>query len=179
MNQAASGLTYAFKRDGARRTFFFSFVALALGYFALANSTGALQVLSFSSLSILARAKLFLIAFFDMTELLLPSILFLVVGVTVFSALVITLFSVLMSVRKEALVASGMYAGFALTLAILGVGCAACGAVLLSTILGFFGISGLLAYFPYHGVEVGYLGLILLMAISYTLSRRLANPYAC
>lgn len=134
---------------------------------------------SFSSLSLLTRIKLFFIAFFDIAELMTPSILFLVVGVTILSALVITMFSILMRIRKEALVLSGFYSGFALALAVLGVGCAACGAVLLGTIFSFFGVGGLLTYFPYHGVEVGYLGLFFLVIISYTLAKRLANPYTC
>lgn len=179
MKQAAEGLVNTFKRDGNRGTFLFSFALLLLGYFFLSNGSGAFQVFSFHSIPFFERVKIFLIGFFDMTELLSPSILFLVVGVTFFSALVATMFSALMRTRKEALSASGFYAGFALTLAILGVGCAACGAVLLGTILSFFGIGGLLAFFPYHGVEIGYLGLFLLVIISYSLAKRLANPHTC
>lgn len=179
MEQASLGIVNTFKKDGSRRLFFLSFFFLVLGYFALANGTGAIQVLSFTSLSLFVRVKVFLVAFFDVTELLTPSILFLVVGVTLFSALVMTMFSLLLKTRKDVLVANGFYSGFALTLAVLGVGCAACGAVILSAVLSFFGVGGLLAYFPYHGVEVGYLGLFLLVLISYSLAKRLAHPLTC
>jgi hypothetical protein len=179
MKQVLDGLTYTFTQQGSRKLFFFSFCMLMLGYFVLANGSGAVQVLSFSSLSLFVRIKIFLIALFDVTELMTPSILFLVVGVTLFSALVVTMFSLLFATRKQALVASGLYSGFALVLGILGVGCAACGAVILSTLLSFFGLGGLLAYFPYHGVEVGYVGLVLLFLISYSLAKRLANPLTC
>lgn len=53
--------------------------------------------------------------------------------------------------------------------AIIGIGCAACGAALLVSFLSWFGLSGLILAFPLHGLEVGIFGVVLLTYTSYRL----------
>ena len=54
--------------------------------------------------------------------------------------------------------------------AVIGIGCAACGAALLLSFLSLFGLSGLLLALPLHGVEIGILGVGLLVYTSYRLA---------
>jgi len=64
-------------------------------------------------------------------------------------------------------------------LALLGVGCSACGSIILTTILGAGATTGLLAFLPLGGSEFAILGaLILLMLVLYT-ARQIARPSIC
>lgn len=63
--------------------------------------------------------------------------------------------------------------------AALGIGCAACGSVILTTILGLSGAGGLLLLLPLHGAEFGLLGILLLLFSSGYLIRRINDPLVC
>ena len=60
-----------------------------------------------------------------------------------------------------------------------GVGCAACGTVILSTMFAVFGGGGLLLLLPLHGAEFGVLGVILLSFSIYQLGKRINDPLVC
>ncbi len=62
---------------------------------------------------------------------------------------------------------------------ILGIGCAACGSVVLTALLGMFGASGLLMLLPFHGVEFGLLGLLLLFISVRFLIKKIQDPLVC
>lgn len=62
---------------------------------------------------------------------------------------------------------------------IFGIGCAACGSVLLSATVGTVFGAGFLALLPLKGQEAGILGVALLSAATYALVRRLSEPLAC
>lgn len=81
--------------------------------------------------------------------------------------------------RGEIILRSGLYSGAGLILAFLGVGCAACGTALISILLGVFGFSTMLQVFPYQGEEVGYIGLLILLIATYSLSQKVAAPSVC
>lgn len=75
---------------------------------------------------------------------------------------------------------SGITTGvFGITSGILGMGCAACGSFLLTNILAFFGVSGVLAFLPLAGGEFGILGVVLLMASVYMTTKQIQNPAVC
>ncbi len=74
----------------------------------------------------------------------------------------------------------GMAAGFfGVASGALGVGCAACGSLLLTSILSFFGASGALALLPLVGGEFGILGVILLAVSLYLTAKQIQNPAVC
>lgn len=60
---------------------------------------------------------------------------------------------------------------------LLGFGCAACGTVFLGTLFG--GAGGFLAVLPLGGVELSFLGVILLALSTYFLARRIYRPAVC
>lgn len=60
----------------------------------------------------------------------------------------------------------------------IGVGCAACGPIVATAVLGTAGGS-LLASLPYGGFELSLVGLLLLGISNYLLLKRIASPAAC
>ena len=62
---------------------------------------------------------------------------------------------------------------------LFGVGCASCGAFLLTAILSSFGAMGLLVYLPLRGGELGVLGVILLIISLALISKKITEPLMC
>jgi hypothetical protein len=62
---------------------------------------------------------------------------------------------------------------------VFGIGCAACGSVIISSFLILFGAGGLLAILPFQGAEFGVLGVLLLSFSIYQLSKRIHDPLVC
>lgn len=77
---------------------------------------------------------------------------------------------------KQAGVAAGF---FGITSGVIGMGCAACGSLLLTSILSLFGASGVLAFLPLAGGEFGILGVILLAISLYLTAKQIQNPAIC
>lgn len=62
---------------------------------------------------------------------------------------------------------------------LLGVGCAACGTFILSSVLALIGAGGILAYLPFKGEEFGLLGVGLLIYSVCTLVKKINAPLVC
>jgi hypothetical protein len=62
---------------------------------------------------------------------------------------------------------------------LFGIGCAACGTILLTGILNLLGITWLLTYLPLHGAEFGVIGVGLLAFTSYAVAKRINDPLLC
>lgn len=62
---------------------------------------------------------------------------------------------------------------------VFGVGCAACGSVIITSLLVLVGAGGLLALLPFHGAEFGVLGIIFLSISIYQLGKRINDPLVC
>lgn len=61
----------------------------------------------------------------------------------------------------------------------LGIGCAACGSLVLSTVLSSFGAASVLAFLPLQGEEFGILGVVLLLVSVAFMSRKIEAPISC
>ena len=68
---------------------------------------------------------------------------------------------------------------FGMTLGMFGVGCAACGSLVLTALLASFGGIGLLAILPYQGQEIGVLGVLALGYATYFLTNNITKPIIC
>jgi hypothetical protein len=80
----------------------------------------------------------------------------------------------ILSVGSTATVSlGGLISGF------FGIGCAACGTFLLSSLLGFFGVAGILIYLPFGGEEFGFIGVGLLIYSIYSVSQKISKPLVC
>lgn len=62
---------------------------------------------------------------------------------------------------------------------LFGVGCASCGAFLLTAILSSFGAMGLLIYLPLRGGELSLIGVALLIISLALISKKIAQPLIC
>lgn len=62
---------------------------------------------------------------------------------------------------------------------IFGIGCAACGTFILTSVLTLFGATGFLALLPLQGEEFGILGVVLLMYSIYLLLKKIGDPLVC
>lgn len=78
--------------------------------------------------------------------------------------------------RRETLLQTGMattFTGFASSM--LGVGCTACGSVILSAM----GAAGALTFLPLHGGEFGIAGVLLLIVSITVVAHKVADPAVC
>lgn len=60
-----------------------------------------------------------------------------------------------------------------------GVGCAACGSILLSSFFGFGATAAIVGALPFGGAEFAVVGVAVLVIAIYTVARKIANPDAC
>ncbi len=73
----------------------------------------------------------------------------------------------------------GVATGFlGITSGVLGIGCAACGSFLLTS-LSLVGASGVLTFLPLAGSEFGIIGVALLGIAVYATARQIENPLVC
>ena len=165
--------------SGSKKTTALAMTLLVVGYFILINLKTALEVFQFNTLTTIDKYFLFLQVLFD-TEALHSPAPFILISITiVLSSLVAGQYFLYLKTRGKVLARDGAYGSIGFVLVTLGVGCLACGTLLVSTLLGFFGYSSLLLYFPYHGIEIGFIGILFLTFLSYSLARRLASPLTC
>lgn len=134
------------------------------------------------------------IALADKIDVLLSLIGSIGTNFTVFSALSTIAISVLFGVnmamiayyfgsRRQVLRRAG-HAGAAASLGgvatgLFGVGCAACGAFVLSPILSFIGATGLITLLPFGGEEFGLLGVGMLIFSIVLTARKIREPAVC
>jgi hypothetical protein len=82
--------------------------------------------------------------------------------------------------RRRASTRTGVLAGLGgLASGFVGVGCAACGTLVLSPILSFVGAAGLVALLPFEGQEFGLLGVALLGFSIALVAKKIAEPLVC
>lgn len=62
---------------------------------------------------------------------------------------------------------------------LLGVGCASCGSVILSSFFGFGATIHILGFLPLHGQEFSYLGIVLLLISIIMVSKKIMGPAVC
>lgn len=77
---------------------------------------------------------------------------------------------------KQEGIATGI---FGITSGVIGIGCAACGSFLLTSILSLVGVSWILTLLPLRGAEFGILGVILLFISLYMTAKKIQNPAVC
>ena len=82
--------------------------------------------------------------------------------------------------RQRQLSRGGLTMGTAGILSgILGMGCAACGSLILTSLLGTAGGIGVIALLPLRGGEFGILGVVFLGIATYLLAKQISKPIIC
>jgi len=62
---------------------------------------------------------------------------------------------------------------------LLGVGCASCGSVILSSVFGVGATAGFIGVLPLRGSEFGLLGVALLLWANYSIALKVQQPLIC
>jgi len=62
---------------------------------------------------------------------------------------------------------------------LVGVGCASCGSVILSSVFGFTVAAGILTFLPFKGLEFSFVSLIFLGMSIVWLGRKISRGIAC
>lgn len=179
MKHFVTGLSLIFKRKDTIFVIIFATAFFMLGVLLLQNGKASYTVFDFTFLPLSRRLSMATSTFFDIQNTFTTSTLALVFLGSFLSGINISLAYLYMRLRGQIILHSGLYSGLGLVLAFFGVGCAACGTALLSLILSFFGLSAVLTLLPYHGEEIGYLGVVILCVATYTLARKVALPNVC
>lgn len=92
----------------------------------------------------------------------------------------ISLFIYLLVHRVQRVRAGGIATGFAgVVSGVLGVGCAACGSLILTSIFTFTASSSALTLLPFGGNEFGLLGITLLVIAIVVTARNIERPLVC
>ncbi len=64
-------------------------------------------------------------------------------------------------------------------LGVLGIGCASCGSVILTLLIGFSATASFLGLLPLRGAEFGLAGVTLLLGSIYLTAKKINNPVLC
>ena len=179
MQQLVSGLSIIVARKDSRLVIVISTLIFLLLLLLTQNGSTALQVLSFDTLPFIKRVSPATSTLFDIGNTFTSGSLVLAILGSFLGGINLSLAYTYMRTRGEIIIRSGLYSGFGLFIAFLGVGCAACGTALLSVLLGFFGFSSMLHLLPYQGQEIGYIGLIFLTIATYSLAHKVTAPNVC
>ncbi len=137
-------------------------------------------ILSSSHIPLLGKGKLFLSLLGSITT-----------SVTLFASIITVITSILFGIYMSMMVyylknkikevkrgmgdASGIVG---LVSGVIGVGCAACGSFLITS-LSLVGATGLLTFLPLEGGEFGIIGIVLLGYAVYQLAQKIINPLIC
>ena len=81
--------------------------------------------------------------------------------------------------RLRLLSAEGAVGSVGIVSGVLGIGCAACGSLIFSSVLGTAAGAGVIALLPLKGGEFGIVGVVLLAFATYLLIRQVSTPPVC
>jgi len=100
--------------------------------------------------------------------------------ISLFFGINLAMFVFFLKRKINTLQKSGMTTGFlGLLSGIVGVGCAACGSLVLASLLSLFGSTWIITLLPLKGEEFGILGVILLMISIYMVAKQIEDPAVC
>ncbi len=168
------------------RKYLFLFLAISFLIFTLSVILPNFSLLKISLLSPT-------IGFLDKIKLLFSLYSSITTNFTLISATYTILISILFALNISLLVyyikqrqggikniKTGSVSGVAgLISGVLGIGCAACGTFILSSLLSLFGAASLVAWLPFGGEEFGFIGALLLLYSIYSLLKKITEPKIC
>lgn len=79
-------------------------------------------------------------------------------------------------IRLEKAAGAGMLGTIA---GLVGVGCASCGSVLLTSFIGIGASTSFLGLLPLKGVEFSILGIVIILLTIYLIAKKIQNPLVC
>lgn len=162
-----------------RKIFFILNVLFLLLYFLFTNLLVSLQIFRAPFFTESEKVNFFFTSLFDISSLRSLDMAFLVILFILSLSLLFILFYILFNESKKISKKKSVLGMTGVFLSILGFSCISCGIGLLASLLSLFGLSSLALYFPLHGLEFGFLGIITINVTSYLVLKRLKNPFVC
>lgn len=173
------GILYILKNKKNLNIFIILNIFFSLLYFFIKNTAVAISSFSIPIFSFSQKFTVFIVSFFDISELrdikMLVLVIFLLFSLSLFCLLSYLLWVESKKINKK----NGLINIFLIFISVLGLSCASCGIGLLASLFSFFSLSSLIVYFPLHGLELGYIGVLAINISNYFLLKRLKNPYTC
>lgn len=142
-------------------------------------SVGALKfALTYSPATLLAKVKALGVIwpFFKANSTIWSRWLVILVSILSGINLAMLIFYLKRRIKLERSVGTGFVG---MVVGLLGVGCASCGSVVLSSIFGYTAVTSFLGVLPFHGIEIGVMGLSLLLLSIYLITQKIQNPNSC
>ena len=102
----------------------------------------------------------------------------LIIGLALLGGINVALLVFYIKNRAKVLKTAGM-SGLGLGVGLLGIGCGACGSVILSSIFGLTIAVGFIGGLPLKGLEFGLVGIILILISIYVVAKRISQPEVC
>jgi uncharacterized BrkB/YihY/UPF0761 family membrane protein len=168
-----------FQQKFYRKIFILLNLIFILLYFFFINFFSAVQIFSVPIFTKAEQWNIFFHSIFDISILhnilMLILVIFFILSISLFFILFYILFNETKKINKS----KSVWGLIGMFISILGLSCATCGIGLLASILSLFGLSGIVVYFPLHGLEIGYLGVIILNITNHILLKRIKNPFIC
>lgn len=178
MNDLIKSLRAVLKNKDSRRILIGSSLLFFLAVILTEKATALSSVLT-QNFTASQKITLLFTYVFDLRSSFTLGTLTLITAGSILGGINLALAYIYFKTHSKAVASSGLYSGAGFFFALLGVGCAACGTALLSTILGFLGLSFILGFLPYQGLEIGYLGLLILGLATMSLSKKVVGPKVC
>lgn len=174
-----STLKKIFKQKFYRKLFLILNILFLLLYFLFTNFLVSVQIFSAPFFTENEKLNLFFSSLFDLSSLKSFNMALLVILFTLSLSLLFILFYVLFNESKKISKKKSLLGMAGVFLSILGFSCISCGIGLLASILSLLGLSSLSLYFPLHGLEFGFLGILVINFTSYLILKRIKNPFVC
>lgn len=174
-----SGIKLVFKRKDSLVVFLLTLFIVSVFFFIWQNGGSAIDVFNFNHLSASDQIKLFISTLFDTNVFNEGLLRVLVILVSIVSAFNLALIYLYFKERQEVLVKSKIGSGLGLFLAIVGTHCVSCGFVFFQIALSTIGLGFVMQYLPLGGLEIGFVGLIIITINTYSLAKKVVNPYVC
>ncbi len=162
-----------------RKLFFILNILFLFLYFFFTNLLVSLQIFSMPIFNQSEKINLFFSSLFDLSSLRSSGMIVLVILFILSLSLLFILFYVLFNESKKISKKKSLLGMTGVFLSILGFSCISCGIGLFASILSLFGLSSLSLYFPLHGLEFGFLGIVVINFTSYLVLKRIKNPFIC
>ncbi len=135
-------------------------------------------VITTSGFSLFEKVRLFVLALggfrtnFSVESQLIALLVALLAGINI-------AFLAFHMARRGAVQKATGVSGLSLVIGLLGIGCAACGSVILTTIIGIGASTALFGMLPFHGRELEFLSVLIMLASVLYSSKQIQEPVAC
>ena len=178
MKEELVTIVQTLKRPGPFALFFFVSVAVIFIAVWLPNFSFLRHTVTTPDFTAGDRAAILLTSFGALKTNFLPLSRFTIIIVALLTGLNAAMFARYIRTRR-ALERSAGVTAFGTFLGMLGVGCAACGSVIVTSLVGASATAALVGVLPFNGVEFGLLGIVALLYANRELAKKIRAPLAC